>query len=142
MSLNRSKPILAQCKATTSSGARCKAKPHKNGLCFFHSDPKKAAELGRKGGRRNRHPYETPLQPVAAPESAGDVKRMLAETMAEVRTGKMDPKIGTNLAYIGTSLLKAIEVADDDDRLKRVEYDLEVLAQESPTTRSRNSEEP
>src|SRR5208283_3325205 len=80
MPLKRSKPTLAQCKATTSSGGRCKAKPHKNGLCFFHSDPKKAAELGRKGGRANRHTYET-LQEVAAPESAGDVRRMLAEAI-------------------------------------------------------------
>src|SRR5208283_3983703 len=125
MPLKRSKPTLAQCKATTSSGARCKAKPHKDGLCFFHSDPKKAAELGRKGGRRNRHTYETPPQPVAAPESAGDVKRMIAESMAEVRAGKMDPKLGTTLAYIGTSLLKAIEMADIDHRLERLEHVLE-----------------
>jgi hypothetical protein len=46
---------------------------------------------------------------------------MLAESMAEVRTGKMDPKLGTTLAYIGTSLLRAIEVADVDDRLKKLE---------------------
>src|SRR5271167_4680295 len=121
MPLKRSKPTLAHCKATMSSGGRCKARPHKNGLCFFHSDPKRAAELGRKGGRRNRHPYETPLQPVAAPESAGDVKRMLAESMAEVRTRKMDPKLGTTLAYIGTSLLKAIEVSDLETRLRALE---------------------
>jgi Family of unknown function (DUF5763) len=88
MPLKRLEPTLARCKATTSSGACCKAKPHEDGLCFFHSDPRKAAELGRKGGRRNRHTYETPLQHVAAPESVGDVKRMLAESMAEVRAGK------------------------------------------------------
>src|SRR5271157_276372 len=52
MPLKRSKPLPAQCKATTPSGEPCRAKPHKEGLCFFHSDPKKAAELGRKGGRR------------------------------------------------------------------------------------------
>jgi general stress protein YciG len=46
----RSKPGLADCKAMTASGHRCKAKPHKDGLCFFHSDPQRAAELGRKGG--------------------------------------------------------------------------------------------
>jgi hypothetical protein len=46
---------------------------------------------------------------------------MLADSMAEVRTGKMDPKLGTTLAYIGTSLLKAIEVADIDERLKKLE---------------------
>lgn len=92
MPLKRSKPTLAQCKATTSSGDRCKAKPHKDGLCFFHSDPKKAAELGRKGGRRNRHTYETAPQDVLAPESAGDVKRMPAEAMADLRAGRMGPQ--------------------------------------------------
>ena len=121
MSLKRSETTLVRCKATTSSGGRCKAKPHKDGLCFFHSDPKKAAELGRKGGRRNRHTYETPLQPVAVPESAGDVKRMLAETMADIRGGRMDPKLGSTLGYLGMGLLRAFEVADFEQRLERLE---------------------
>ena len=121
MSLKRSETTLVRCKATTSSGGRCKAKPHKDGLCFFHSDPKKAAELGRKGGRRNRHTYETPLQPVAVPESAGDVKRILAETMADIRGGRMDPKLGSTLGYLGMGLLRAFEVADFEQRLERLE---------------------
>jgi general stress protein YciG len=100
MPVKRSKPTLVQCKATASSGNRCKAKPHKGGLCFFHSDPEKAAELGRKGGRRNRHTYEPALRPVSVPGSAGDVMRMLAESMAEVRAGKMDPKLGSTLGYL------------------------------------------
>jgi hypothetical protein len=50
MPLKRLKPPLAHCKATTSSGKPCRAKPHKGGLCFFHSDPQKAAELGRSDG--------------------------------------------------------------------------------------------
>ena len=74
--------------------------------------------------------YDGDAGSVSAPESAGDVKRMLAESMAEVRTGKMDPKLGTTLAYIGTSLLKAIEVADIDDRLKKLELTTEL---EDPT---------
>jgi general stress protein YciG len=132
----RSKPALAQCKATTSSGARCKARPNKDGLCFFHSDPKRAAELGRKGGRRNRHTYESPLQPVAAPESAGDVKRMLAETMADTRAGKIDPKLGSTLGYLGMSLLRAFELADFEPRLKQLEQrnELEELEEQEPTS--------
>jgi hypothetical protein len=128
--LKRSKSTLAHCEATTSSGGRCKAKPHKNGLCFFHSDPKKAAELGRKGGRANRHTYET-LQEVAAPESAGDVKRMLAEAMADIRAGRMDPKLGSTIGYLGTALLRAFELADFEQRLKRLEQrnDLEKQAE-------------
>src|SRR5271169_5674069 len=108
MPLKRSKPLLVQCKATTSSGERCRAKPHKDNLCFFHSDPKKAAELGRKGGRANRHGYETPRE-IPAPESVGDVKRMLAQTMANVLAGKIDPKLGTTVAYMGIALLRAYE---------------------------------
>ena len=129
MPLKRSNTKHVQCKATTSSGAPCKAKPHKDGLCFFHSDPKKAAELGRKGGRRNRHTYETPLQPVVAPESAGDVKRMLAETMADIRAGRIDPKLESILGYVGMSLLRAFELADFEQRLERLEQTNELEKQ-------------
>ena len=136
MPLKRSKPTLAQCKATTSSGTRCKARPHQDGLCFFHSDPKRAAELGRKGGRRNRHTYETPAQQVTAPESAGDVKRMLAETMADVRAERTDPKLGSTLGYLGMALLRAFEVADFEPRLKQLEQrnELEELAEQAEQT--------
>jgi general stress protein YciG len=109
MQLKHPKPTPVQCKATTSSGERCKAKPHKDNLCFFHSDPKRAAELGRKGGKANRHTYETPLQEVVAPESVGDVKRMLAQTMANVIAGKTDPKLGTAVAYMAVALLRTYE---------------------------------
>ena len=109
MQLKRSKPTLAQCKATTPSGERCKAKPHKDNLCFFHSEPKKAAELGRKGGKANRHTFVTPSQEIVPPESVGNVKRMLAHTMAAVLSGKIDPKLGTTVAYMGIALLRAYE---------------------------------
>jgi hypothetical protein len=46
---------------------------------------------------------------------------MLAEAMAAIRAGKMNPKLGTVLGYLGSSLLKAIEVADLEQRLERVE---------------------
>jgi len=59
------------------------------GLCYFHANPDKAAELGRNGGRRRKHTYQKATEQIAPPESAADVKRMLAETMAEVKAGKM-----------------------------------------------------
>jgi hypothetical protein len=52
---------------------------------------------------------------VIAPQTASDVKDLLAEAMAEIRAGKMDPKLGTTLGYLGTSLLKAIQVSDIDN---------------------------
>ena len=46
---------------------------------------------------------------------------MLAETMADVRAGRMDPKLGSTLGYLGTALLRAFEVAEFEQRLERLE---------------------
>jgi hypothetical protein len=46
---------------------------------------------------------------------------MLAETMADTRAGKIDPKLGSTLGYLGTALLRAFEVADFEQRLERLE---------------------
>jgi hypothetical protein len=43
----------------------------------------------------NRHIFENDGREVAAPQTASDVKNLLAEVMAEIRAGKMDPKLGT-----------------------------------------------
>ena len=66
-------------------------------------------ELGRSGGLRRQHTFEQPTDQIAPPESAGDVRRMLAETMAEVKAGRMDPKVANTVAYVGTVLLRAYE---------------------------------
>ena len=89
-------------------------------FCSLHADPSRAAELGRKGGMCNRHVYQSDAENVVLPQSASDVKQMLAEAMAAIRAGKMNPKLGTTLGYLGSSLLKAIVVADLEQRLERL----------------------
>ena len=37
------------------------------------------------------------------------LRRMLAETMAEVKAGRMDPKVANTVAYVATVLLRAYE---------------------------------
>jgi hypothetical protein len=61
------------------------------------------------------------MKEVAAPQNAADVTAILADAMAEIRAGKMDPKLGTTLGYLGTSLLKAIEMSDLEQRLTALE---------------------
>ena len=111
-----------RCKAMTKAVDSCAAPAMRGGeFCSLHSDPGRAAELGRKGGMGNRHVYENDGKEVPAPQSALDVKNLLAEAMAEIRAGKMDPKLGTTLGYLGASLLKAIETSDIEQRLERLE---------------------
>ena len=56
---------------------------------------------------------------------------MLAGAMAEIRAGRMDPKLGTTLGYLGTSLLKAIETSDIEERLEKLEHGLKIPTQEA-----------
>jgi hypothetical protein len=110
MLLKRRTVANGKCRATTKAGRQCAAPAIRGGIyCVLHSDPKKAAELGQKGGRANRRTFETPSQEVVPPESIGEVKRMLAQTMANVLAGKIDPKLGTTVAYMGIALLRAYE---------------------------------
>ena len=76
---------------------------------LFMRTPERAAELGRKGGVRNRKVYLGGEQEVSIPTSVGEVKKMLAETMAGVRSGTIDPKIGSTVAYVAAALLRAFE---------------------------------
>ena len=113
---------MAAAKRAPKAAPRCAAPAVRGGaFCALHSDPNRAAELGRRGGACNRKAYDGDVRNVSVPESAGDVKRMLAESMAEVRTGKMDPKLGSTIGYLGTALLRALEVAELEERLERLE---------------------
>lgn len=110
MLLKRRTAAPGSCRATTKAGRRCAAPAIRGGInCALHADPERAAELGRKGGLRNRKVYENGEQEVSVPTSVGEVKKMLAETMAGVRSGTIDPKIGTTVAYVATALLRAYE---------------------------------
>lgn len=110
------------CKAVTKNGMLCRAKPTKSGFCVLHSSPGLAAELGRRGGRRNGSslPMEDE-QHIEPPHTAEEVQRMLAEAMVEIRQGRLDPKVGTTLGYLGTALLKAIELHELECRLAALE---------------------
>ena len=114
--------MSSQCKATTKGGERCRAAAGQGGLCSLHADPGRAAELGRRGGRKNRR-FQVAMDdtPLRVPTTAEDVRRVLGEIMAEVRAKRLEPKLGTTLGYLGTALLKAIEVSDLEKRLERLE---------------------
>ena len=55
------------------------------------------------------------------PQSAKEVKDVLAATMADVHAGRLEPKVGTAMAYISTALLKAIETTEMEDRIEALE---------------------
>jgi hypothetical protein len=59
------------------------------------------------------------------PKTAGDVRDALAKTMTQVHAHKMDTRVANALAYLATTLLRAIELADLENRLMAIEARME-----------------
>lgn len=112
------------CKGTTKGGESCRAAATAGGLCFFHANPAKAAELGRIGGRRNRHAANESFDPLPDLNTAAAVRETVARLIADVYAGKMNPKTAAGLAPLLNLQLRAIETTDLERRLAEVERQL------------------
>ncbi len=117
-------PTARACAGTAASGAPCRATPQSgSSFCFLH-DPDKGEEQRRArqagGGTRASKVLdaETPAKDV---KSVADVKGLLSETIHQVRTGVIDPKVANCVGYLSGILLKAIEVGDIEERLAAME---------------------
>jgi hypothetical protein len=125
MPLRRQSTANGKCHAKMKAGRPCAAPAVRGGTyCALHAYPERAAQLGRKGGTKSRRVYEPNEWEGSSAQKACDVKNLLAEAMAEIRAGRMDPKLGSTLRYLGASLLKAIETSDLEARLEKLERGL------------------
>lgn len=111
-----------QCEHRKRDGERCRARAltGKNS-CALHAQPGRAAELGSKGGRRRSVYKPGDLREFTAPKTAADLRDLLAESIVEIRAGKLDPRIATAVGYLGASYLRALEVSDVEARLNALE---------------------
>ncbi len=117
------------CSAKTKGGRPCRAAVvYGTRFCALHGDPARAANLGRMGGLKNRHYVDTEVVTVSPPSTPEDVKNLLAQAMADVRSRKLDPRIASTLTYMAGALLKAIESTDLEQRLARLEGELRAKA--------------
>jgi hypothetical protein len=97
------------CQALTKKGKPCQAAATEGGLCFFHGNPKKAAELGRMGGKKKRRVMDGDVDPLPPLESANAVREVVARLIAEVYAGRMNPRTAAGLAPLMNLQLRAIE---------------------------------
>jgi hypothetical protein len=58
---------------------------------------------------------------IRPPQTAKEIREILAETMAGIKFGQLNPKIGSVIAYLGGALLKAIETTEMEERLQALE---------------------
>jgi hypothetical protein len=110
-----------RCKAKTKDGKPCRAAATEGGLCFFHANPNKATELGRIGGRKNRHFVADGLDPLPKIETAREVQQTVARLIADVYAGKLHPRIAAGLAPLLSLQLRAIQTTNIEERIAKLE---------------------
>ena len=117
------------CQHTKSDGQPCRARPLVGSdYCFFH-DPAKAAEreaAQRAGGLRGKAAVLPADMPARRIENAADVIGLLAETINQVRTGALDPRVGNCVGYLSGIVLKAHEQGELAERLAALEAAVKV----------------
>jgi hypothetical protein len=113
------KKIHRFCKALAKNGKPCRAAATASGLCFFHGNPDKASELGRIGGRENRHSVVEASDPLPALNNASAVRDALARLITDLHEGKIHPRTATSMAQLLNLQLRTIEtVASLEERAR------------------------
>jgi hypothetical protein len=111
-----------RCSAKNRNGQRCGAWSAVGEVkCALHLDPKLAAKMGSKHGRRTASPPPPNAEPMEPPKTVGEVRDVLAKTIAQVHARQLDTRTASTLAYLATSLLRAIEVSDLESRMEELE---------------------
>ncbi len=111
-----------RCSAKNRKGQRCGAWSAAGAdKCVLHLDPELAAKMGSRHGRRAAYRTHSDAATMQPPKTAGDVRDALASAMAQVHARQMDARTANTLAYLGMSLLRAIEVSQIEGRLGNLE---------------------
>jgi hypothetical protein len=110
-----------RCIAKARSGEQCKSAPVRGKKkCLFHTGDN-ASQLGSKGGHRRAIYSPDGLTAFDPPKNAADLRDLLAVSIVEIRSGKLDPKLANSISYLGMGFLKAVEISDLEARLAALE---------------------
>jgi hypothetical protein len=109
------------CKAKNKQGKSCRAPATEGGYCHFHANPDRAAELGRAGGRKNRHAMDDAIRPLPAMDTVSGMKDAVLQTIEDVHANRLSPKTAAGLAAMFNTLLRMQGQSDLEQRIKRLE---------------------
>ena len=90
---------------------------------FFMIRPQGRRErrLNNEAVKRRARRYFRPMPQMFRSIAARTYRRFLAETINQVRKGRLSSKIANTVGYLSSLLMKALERSDIEERLVRVE---------------------
>jgi general stress protein YciG len=119
---------VISCKATNKKGVPCGAHATETGYCHLHSDPERAAQLGREGGKKNRHVVGSAARPLPGLDNITGVRDALAVMIEDVHANRMHPRTAGSVASLMNLLIRALEPAELEQRVKKLENEIAALS--------------
>jgi hypothetical protein len=116
------------CSGKTKQGQPCRAAATETGYCFFHTNPGRVAELGRLGGRKNRHVVDVDLRPLPPMDTAEGFRSALDQIAGELYAGRLPPKTAAAMAQLMNTRLRAMGMDDIEQKVKEIETRLDELS--------------
>jgi hypothetical protein len=136
------------CRANTKAGKPCGAAPTSGGLCFFHSNPAKASELGRIGGRRNRqlHIQDSLLLDSGAADSLRDKLASLSDLVLNRKLQPAQATVILKIIKLQLDLDEKTDISELEQRLDELNRviamrDIEAAKLEDPFSGEENPED-
>jgi len=116
-----------KCKALNRNGAPCAAAPTKTGLCFFHSNPNLAAELGRVGGKRSHRSQTESSNALSRLESPASAIDRLESLYQEVKSGAVRPQVASVLMKLTDLNVRILEKTVIENRIAQLQEQILML---------------
>jgi len=110
-----------RCRALNSEGKSCGAAATPGGLCFFHANPQKAAQLGRIGGKSHGRAASALADPLPKLDTLIAVQETISQVIGEVRAGKLDPKVAASITPLLHLQWQVLEVTTAIRRVAELE---------------------
>lgn len=112
-----------KCTATTKTGAPCKGKQYRDGLCRFHH-PDLEFERQRtraEGGKAKANSRRARKHLADDMLSMTQVGGLLSRTLTKLETGEMQPGVATAMASVAKALVSIRDAGDLEERLSELE---------------------
>jgi hypothetical protein len=106
-----------RCKGRNKEGKPCGAAATPSGLCFFHGNPNKAAELGRRGGRKKRPIVIENADSLPSLDNAMAVRDTLARIIPAALAGKLDHRVAASVGPLLNLQMRAIDMVNSQQSL-------------------------
>jgi hypothetical protein len=108
------------CLSKKKNGEPCRAKALPDGYCFVHS-PATVEERRLARARGGQNSAVVVRAEKLGPERLTSVFGALGEALADVRRGKLDPRIAIAMAGVARAMMAVVTVGELEDRVRGLE---------------------